>query len=180
MLPSSSSSPSSGRSNPTVRCQCGSVSFPAPLPRPLSLHHCHCTECQRQTGSAFGTSAVFPASGGDNDRHPASLFPLAPGLAARLGLYTRPVDGGGEMDCYFCLRCGSRLFHRDRGPDGVLGDKVIIKGGYIEGMDWTGGRHIFMRSAVIKIPAEWEQYDITIPGDEDPRCAPAVGDDVFG
>lgn len=41
-------------------CQCGAVTFKTPLPQPLALYICHCTECRRQTGSAFGSSAIFP------------------------------------------------------------------------------------------------------------------------
>lgn len=41
-------------------CQCGSVTFKTPLEKPLALYICHCTECRRQTSSAFGTSAIFP------------------------------------------------------------------------------------------------------------------------
>jgi hypothetical protein len=43
-----------------ARCQCGEVSFKTPLEKPLALYICHCLECRRQTGSAFGTSAIFP------------------------------------------------------------------------------------------------------------------------
>ncbi|RYP59268.1 hypothetical protein DL770_010239 [Monosporascus sp. CRB-9-2] len=137
----------------TVRCQCGTVSFPTPTAKPTALYHCHCTECQRQSASAFGTSAIF-ATG--------NLFPLAPELKARLGLYTRPTDRGGSMDCYFCRACGSRLFHRIRDASGAPRPTVSIKGGCVEGLDWSGGVHIYMRSAVMKIPMEWEQYE-TVP-----------------
>lgn len=43
-----------------ARCQCGAVRFKTPLPQPLALYICHCSDCRRQTGSAFGTSAIFP------------------------------------------------------------------------------------------------------------------------
>ncbi|KAI4860692.1 Mss4-like protein [Hypoxylon rubiginosum] len=142
----------------TVRCQCGSVSFPTPAAKPLTLFYCHCTECQKQTSSAFGTSAIFPAAG---------LFPLAPDLAGRLTRWTRRTEGedggrGRTMDCYFCSACGSRLLHRIVDADGTPRSTVSIKGGCVEGLDWTGGMHIYVRSAVIKIPAEWEQYE-TVP-----------------
>lgn len=42
-------------------CQCGAISFKTPLPEPLALYICHCVECQRQSGSAFGCSAIFPS-----------------------------------------------------------------------------------------------------------------------
>lgn len=41
-------------------CQCGAVTFTTPTPKPLALYICHCYHCQRETGSAFGTSAIFP------------------------------------------------------------------------------------------------------------------------
>ncbi|KAI0886589.1 Mss4-like protein, partial [Annulohypoxylon maeteangense] len=138
----------------TVRCQCGTVSFPTPTATPITLYYCHCTECQKQTSSAFGTSAIYTADG---------LFPLAPDLAAKLKCYTRQTEKGRSMDCYFCSECGSRMFHRIVDADGKPRPSVSIKGGCIEGLNWNGGMHIYVRSAVIKIPAEWgEQYE-TLP-----------------
>lgn len=137
----------------TVRCQCGRVSFPTPTPAPMKVYFCHCTECQKQSSSAFGTSAIFPAEG---------LFPLSPELEPKIKKYTRNTEKGGKMDCYFCTGCGSRLFHRILGPDGVPRPTVSIKGGCIDGLDWSGGCHIYVRSAVIKIPDEWETYE-TVP-----------------
>ncbi|KAM0255684.1 hypothetical protein ACHAQJ_005528 [Trichoderma viride] len=64
-----------------ARCQCGAVSFKTPLPEPLALYICHCTECRKQTGSAFGTSAIFPR------------FKLP------------------EVDDLNCYACGTRLIH---------------------------------------------------------------------
>jgi hypothetical protein len=43
-----------------AQCQCGSVKFKTPTAKPLALYICHCESCRRQTGSAFGTSAIFP------------------------------------------------------------------------------------------------------------------------
>lgn len=43
-----------------AQCQCGAVRFTTPLPKPLALYICHCSECRRQSSSAFGTSAIFP------------------------------------------------------------------------------------------------------------------------
>ncbi|GAP90630.1 putative glutathione-dependent formaldehyde-activating enzyme [Rosellinia necatrix] len=140
----------------TVRCQCGRVTFPTPTAAPLAVYHCHCTECQRQSGSAFGTSAIFPAAG---------LFPLAAELAARVSRYTRATDKGATMDCYFCTACGSRLFHRVVGADGAPRPTVSVKGGCVVergGLDWSAGRHIYVRSAVIEIPDAWDAYE-TVP-----------------
>ncbi|KAK7909035.1 hypothetical protein PG985_014913 [Apiospora marii] len=142
----------------TVRCQCGHVSFPTPSAQRIALFHCHCTECQKQSGSAFGTSAIYPAAG---------LFPLSPELEAQLGCYERPTDKGGTMRCWFCRDCGSRLFHRIVAPDGTPRWTVSIKGGCIEGLDWAGGKHIYTRSAVVDLPEGAERYETLPPAEED-------------
>ncbi|KAI9172126.1 glutathione-dependent formaldehyde-activating [Paramyrothecium foliicola] len=42
-------------------CPCGHVRYQLALP-PLLVHCCHCTACQRQTGSAFAQNAIFESS----------------------------------------------------------------------------------------------------------------------
>lgn len=142
----------------TVRCQCGHVRFPTPSSKRIALFHCHCTECQKQSGSAFGTSAIYPASG---------LFPLSPELETKLGCYVRPTDTGGTMRCWFCRECGSRMFHRVISPDGTPRWTVSIKGGCIEGSDWAGGQHIYTRSAVVELPEGAERYETMPPSEEE-------------
>ncbi|KAI1385662.1 Mss4-like protein [Hypoxylon trugodes] len=138
-----------------VRCQCGNASFPTPTAKPKILFYCHCTECQKQTSSAFGTSAIYTSDG---------LLPLSPDLAGRMKVFHRQTEKGRSMECYFCSECGSRMFHRIISADGKPRNTVSIKGGCIEGLEWnwSGSMHIFMRSAVIDIPAEFEQYE-TLP-----------------
>lgn len=63
------------------------------------------------------------------------------------------------MDCYFCKNCGVRVFHRIRNPDGSERETVSVKGGCIEGLDWTGAKHIFARSAVFPIPEGAVRYE---------------------
>ncbi|KAI1171553.1 Mss4-like protein [Nemania sp. FL0916] len=141
----------------TVRCQCGGVAFSTATATPLTMYHCHCTDCQKQSGSAFGTSAIFPAEG---------MLPLPADVEARTKKFTRITDSGNTMDCYFCADCGCRLFHRImKGPHGEGGPRptVSVKGGCVEGLDWTGAKHIFVRSAVLKIPDGWETYEAMPP-----------------
>ncbi|MBE0624404.1 MAG: GFA family protein, partial [Burkholderiales bacterium] len=40
-------------------CQCGAIRFEV-KGNPMRTYACHCTICQKQSGSAFGLSAVFP------------------------------------------------------------------------------------------------------------------------
>ena len=133
-----------------VSCQCGNIKFTTPTPRPTKVYHCHCLECRLQSASAFGTTAIFPAS---------PLFPLSPDLAAKLKVWSRETDTGRHMDCYFCPECGVRTIHRIKNKDGSERETVSIKGGVIEGLDWRGAAHIFCRSAVVDVPEEAERWD---------------------
>jgi hypothetical protein len=144
-----------------VSCQCGSVKFKTPATKPLALYHCHCTECRKQSASAFGTSAIFTAS---------PLFPLSSELQQKLNFYTRPTKSGGEMNCYFCPTCGVRVIHRGRKADGSEKEMISIKGGCIDGLDWSGAQHIYTRSAVVPIPADSRRWEAS-PEVEEERPA---------
>ncbi|KAK0610650.1 Mss4-like protein [Bombardia bombarda] len=134
-----------------VACQCSDVSFRTVTPEPLAIYHCHCTDCRKATASAFGTSAIFPAS---------DLLSLPPELMqSKLKCWTRPTDSGGSMDCYFCRECGVRVLHQIRNPDGTARPVFVIRGGLIEGLDYSKAKHIFTRSAVVPIPEGAEQYE---------------------
>ena len=39
----------------TGRCQCGNISYSFEKDNLISAHHCHCTDCQRSTGSGKAT-----------------------------------------------------------------------------------------------------------------------------
>ena len=132
-----------------VACQCGAVSFKAPLPKPGQVFVCHCTECRKQSASAFGTSAFIPAD---------SVFPLPPELEAKLNRWDRACDSGNTMECYFCKTCGVRVIHRPILPDGTPKPNVSIKGGVMEDLSWEGAKWIYTRSAVVPIPPDVEQW----------------------
>lgn len=67
-------------------------------------------------------------------------------------MWTRPSKTGGTMQCYFCNTCGSRIMHVTVKPGGDVGDYISVKGGVIHGLDMTGAKHIYTRSAVIPVP----------------------------
>mgnify|MGYP003299518019 FL=1 len=41
----------------TGKCQCGAVNYTL-LSSPKTTHACHCFDCQKRTGSAFGISMI--------------------------------------------------------------------------------------------------------------------------
>ena len=145
-----------------LACQCRTILLP--LPRSvgpiLALYHCHCTECRKQSASAFGTTALFPAD---------ALFPLPPDTLSKLGVWTRPTDTARTMDCYFCKTCGVRVIHRIREKDGSERGTVSVKAGCLEEeegdrergqvVDWKRAKHIYTRSAVVHVPEGVERWE---------------------
>lgn len=57
------------------------------------------------------------------------------------------------MKCYFCKVCGTRLVH-DRGVG-----TISVKGGILEGLDWSQAKHIWTKRAVVPIPEGVEQWE---------------------
>jgi hypothetical protein len=84
----------------TGGCLCGRVRFELAEPA-LSAGYCHCTRCQRRTGTAWSASA----------RINGAAFRVTQG--AELVKGWRHPDGGWEK-C-FCVECGAHLLSRD--PD---------------------------------------------------------------
>jgi hypothetical protein len=112
------------------RCQCGEVIYRV-TGESLALFACHCSECQRQSSSAFGmalwvrTSAVELTTGS-------------------LRSWVRNTPGGREMTCQFCPLCGSRIFHQLADQQ----DIISIKPGTLNDTKWLQPvAHIWSRSA---------------------------------
>ncbi len=87
-------------------CQCGSVTYRV-TQNPLLTVACHCTECQKASGSAFSMSMVLRASG----------FEITGGELQR---WDRPTDQGGVAQCFFCATCGNRIYHDNPAFPGFL------------------------------------------------------------
>src|SRR5262245_11006319 len=97
-------------------CQCGGVRYRVEG-EPLALAVCHCTECQRQTGSAFGMSLALPASG----------FQL---LSGELKTFSVRCDSGRTKQCAFCPACGTRIYHQ------VAASALSLKPGTLDDTSW--------------------------------------------
>ena len=59
---------------------------------------CHCLECQRRTGSAFGIQARFPDD--------------AVTIQGASKTFTRTGDSGSSATFHFCPECGSTVYYR--------------------------------------------------------------------
>src|SRR5690349_17557313 len=80
------------------RCQCGRRRYWV-TGRSVALFACHCSECQRQSSSAFGMALWMR----DYQRQV---------VGAGLGAWVRRTPSGRELVCEFCPDCGTRLFHQ--------------------------------------------------------------------
>jgi len=112
---------------------CGSIRFKA-TGEPLRVTICHCTWCQRRTGTAFGTEVVYES--GQVTMH---------GDIAR---YRHHSDESGRwLDIGFCRTCGTNLgFTLEAAPGlqtlpaGAFDDSAWIRA------ESTPFRHVFLRS----------------------------------
>jgi hypothetical protein len=128
-------------------CLCGAVRFAVTAPF-LSASYCHCTHCQRRTGTGSSANARVPRAG----------FRLLAG-EEQLRSFTPP---GGRPKA-FCATCGSALF------SGALTDEqVAVRLGTLEGDPGIRPDHRqYVDSAVT-----WEE----IPDDGLPRYPGAKRD----
>ena len=81
-------------------CQCGRIRYRIDG-EPLDFVVCHCTDCRRQSSSAFGMSLFVPTG----------AFVLTSGI---LKSFAVTCDSGRIKTCTFCGDCGSRITHQTR------------------------------------------------------------------
>lgn len=116
-------------------CLCGAIRY-AVRSEPERVTICHCTFCQKITGSAYLVEPIFLRSD--------VAF-----TGARPEVFDHRSDNSGKrVSVNFCGRCGTSLFlDFERFPD-VLG----LFGGTFDDPNWfdresVKSRHIFVRSA---------------------------------
>jgi hypothetical protein len=125
----------------TGGCNCGAVRFEVTEPL-LSATYCHCTRCQRRTGTAASANArVEPGS-----------FRVVEG-EARLRAW-KPESGAQK---WFCGDCGSALFSRSPSDPDQVGVRL---GAFDSDPEIRPGRRQFVAYAAV-----WEE----IPDDGLPR-----------
>jgi hypothetical protein len=129
--------------NPTGGCMCGGVRFEL-TEAPVSALWCHCTRCQRRTGTAASISAMIA---------PGSLNVLQ---GEELLRAWTPPDGFAKV---FCSACGSQLWAQSTADPGV---KAVRFGVFDADPGVRPSCHQFVAYA-----AKWEP----LPDDGLPRYA---------
>jgi hypothetical protein len=79
----------------TARCSCGGLAVEA-SGDPAFVFACHCTECQRRTGSVLGVSAYFPKG--------------QISVQGTSNLYVRDGQDGRKLRIHFCPECGASVY----------------------------------------------------------------------
>lgn len=116
-------------------CLCGQVTYDTGS-KPLWITICHCSFCQRATGSDRMIQPVF-------ERQGFKFGGVSPTV------YSQPSDGSGkEINVHFCSHCGTKLaLTFERWPDkiglfiGTLNDPAAITVGP------DNCKHIFVSEA---------------------------------
>jgi hypothetical protein len=101
------------------RCLCGNVSYSAEG-EPMVQAVCHCSDCQRQTGSPFTVIVGVPLS----------AFSIEGATLASFA--TTGSDHGEETQRSFCSACGSPLFS----VSAVAPELAFIKAGTLDDASW--------------------------------------------
>jgi hypothetical protein len=95
-------------------CQCGTLRY-AVSGDPQMVVACHCSDCQRQSGSAFGMSLIVSRESFQFVRGEGRTF-------------VRTADSGRASTCTFCPNCGTQICQE---PD-FLNGMVCVKPGTLD------------------------------------------------
>ncbi len=114
------------------QCHCGLITYEAEID-PLAVSICHCTDCQRLTGSPYRVTVLCS---GDQVRLTGS----------RPKIYARKGDNGCTRFQHFCPDCGSPLFTSGEGDE--ADDWGIRWGSVRQREQLKPVRQIWCRSAV--------------------------------
>ena len=131
-------------------CVCGTVRYTA-HGDPVRITICHCTWCQRRTGSAFAVETVFKAENVTLD-------------GDTLRTYRHLSDESGRwLDQSFCSRCGTNIGITLEAVPGLR----TIAGGTFDDPSWLDRekhsfRYVYLRSAQdwSGIPDGVERYEV--------------------
>lgn len=95
-------------------CLCGGVRFAVALPVGV-FRYCHCSRCQKATGSAHAANMFVPQA----------QFSWLAGedLVTRFDL-----PGAQRFSVWFCSRCGTRVPHKVRTRDDYLVPAGVLDG----------------------------------------------------
>jgi hypothetical protein len=95
-------------------CLCGAIRYEVTQALP-SIVACHCTHCQKASGSGASHNAILPTE----------AFQL---LAGQTKCFSDTAENGNRLLRHFCGDCGSPLFSQRENAPGV----VVLKVGSLD------------------------------------------------
>jgi hypothetical protein len=120
-------------------CLCGKVTYSCEA-EPVATAACHCTECQKQTGSSFSLIVAVPRD--------ALQIEGSDSLAS---FTTVGTDSGKDVARQFCRECGSPVVSYGDG----MPQLAFIKAGTLDDTSWLEPQmHVWTASAQPWIPLE--------------------------
>ncbi len=99
-------------------CLCGKVRYSSNV-EPAFVAVCHCSDCQRFTGSAFATVIAVPAS--------------AMKVTGTLKTFSKTGDSGKSIHRRFCPECGSGILDEADGLPGI----AMVNAGTLDDSSWV-------------------------------------------
>jgi hypothetical protein len=125
-------------------CQCGGLRYEL-TSEPMAVVVCHCRDCQKQSGSAFGLSMVVRRD----------AFRWSQGEPA--SFHTR-ADSGTPKECAFCPTCGSRIYN----ALGSMPRTFNLKPGTLDDTSWfEPSLHVWLarKQPWVAVPATARTFD---------------------
>jgi hypothetical protein len=111
-----------------ARCSCGALTLALAGSAKLVVA-CHCLDCQRRTGSAFGLGAFYPVD--------------AVTVSGPAREFVREGESGAQIRAFFCPTCGSTLYWKAERLPAMIGVAV----GALADPDYPApARSVFERS----------------------------------
>ena len=98
----------------TASCSCGQLRLTCEGD-PVRVSICHCLECQKRTGSVFGSQARFPSE--------------RVTVEGRATQWSRTGDSGGTATFRFCPVCGATVYWE---ADGIPGFVTVAVGAFAD------------------------------------------------
>ena len=125
-------------------CECGDLRYEV-SEEPLAVSACHCTQCQRQSGSAFAMSMVVRKEAFRwHSGEPASFATRA--------------DSGAEKIFFFCPRCGTRIYNTLSSMPATRN----VKPGTLDDTRWLNPKiHVWQASKQpwVPVPEDAKRFD---------------------
>lgn len=127
----------------SAACACGQLRVETDG-EPIRISVCHCFECQRRTGSAFGAQARFAKT--------------SVRVSGNSTSYARVADSGHRITFHFCPTCGSTVYYLlDRAPDSI----AVALGAFADSTFPAPRISVYeaRRHAWVGLPADIERMD---------------------